>query len=61
MKTQPWQLAQQISREFTVLEDLLQQQTRLEITISNERSRINKVVMKALEAFIEEHKQATTE
>ena len=54
MKTQPWQLAQQISGEFTVLEDLLQQQTRLEITINNERSRINKLLSKFLEAFIEE-------
>lgn len=61
MKTQPWQLAQQIAGEFRMLESLLTQQACLEIDIANERARIQKLVTKELEAFSEELKQAATE
>ena len=61
MKTQPWQLAQQIAGEFRTLESLLTQQARLEIDIVNERARIKKMVTEALEAFSEELKQSATE
>jgi len=61
MKTQPWQLAQQIAGEFRMLESLLTQQARLEIDIVYERARIKKMVTEALEAFSEELKQSATE
>lgn len=61
MKTQPWDLAQRIAGDFAVLEDLLQQQVRIENAIQKERSRIHKLIVKALEEFSAEHEQTATE
>lgn len=49
MKTQPWQLAEQIAAEYRTLEELLKEQVRLEAQIGRERLRINKTIKQALE------------
>lgn len=54
MKTQPWQLAEQIAAEYRTLEELLKEQVRLEAQIGRERLRINKTIKQALEAFEKE-------
>lgn len=60
MKTQPWQLAEQIATEYKVLEELLKEQVRLEAQIGRERLRINKTIKQALEAFEKESSEQTT-